>query len=321
MVANPNQRGHLSAAGQKDLSGVLSTIRNVSNIMEYQTYRRMTTSAWTTPRPFDGIRELGASIRFDVEPRIQTWKYQINQTLDTDVPDFEKRTLTFNQARYFNVKVDKTQLDNAEIRQYINRLTERAGMSLSEAMDPEVIRTAMASILPHMRGANAGVDRNINLGTQAAPRNVTGANIVSLIVDAALALQNTPSGSEWERGNMFILMPSMAQTAFMNSPFADLCCASGRESIVLGATLPNIAGFDVIFYDAPIKQSAGAGSYAYPVLFGSKSAVAFHQALTENDFDVKSERSFGRYFRGLMIHGSGVVYPKKLGLAIATFTA
>ena len=318
-MANLTHRGNMAAAGYKDLSGAISSII-YSRLMEMQTYRRMTVSQWTSPRPFQGVTELGAQIRIGIEPKVEVYEYQRNQTLDVDQPDIEFRTITLNRGFYYNVKVDKVDRNKAEIRQFMNSLSERAGMSLSQKIDPDAIRAAMASILPHNRGANAGADRNINLGTTASPRAITGSNILPFIVDMALTMQNTPSGSEWEPGNMFILMPTMSQVSLMNSPLADVCCASGRPSILLGAPIPNVAGFDIIFYEAQVKQTSGAG-YAYPILFGSKDAVAFHQASLENEADVMSERSFGRYTRGLMIYGVGVIYPKKLGLAIATFSA
>lgn len=318
-MADSAYQGNMAAAGYKDLSGAIRSL-TYSNLMEMQTYRRMTVSQWTSPRPYQGITELGAQIRIEIEPEVNVYAYQRNQTLEVDQPDIEYRTITLNRAFYYNVKVDKLDRDKKEIRRFMNSLSERAGKSLSQRIDPDAIRATMASILPFNRGGNAGADRNLNMGTQASPRAIDGSNILQFIVDASLVLQNTPSGSEWEAGNMFILFPSMANQSMLNSPLADVCCASGRESILLGADVPNVVGFDILFYEAQIKQTSGA-SYAYPVLFGTKDSVAFHQASLDNEADVMSERSFGRYTRGLMIYGVGVVFPKKLGLAIATFTA
>lgn len=318
MTTSPN-RGNMAAAGYKDLSGAIRSL-TYSRLMEMQTYRRMTVSQWTSPRPYQGITELGAQIRIEIEPRVNVYEYQKNQTLEVDQPDIEYRTITLNRAFYYNVKVDKMDRDKKEIRAFMNSLTERSSKSLSQRIDPDAIRSAMASILPHNRGAAAGADRNLNMGTTASPVAINGSNILPFLVDMALVLQNTPEGSEWESGNMFVLMPTMAQQAMLNSPLADVCCASGRPSILLGADVPNVVGFDILFYEAQIKQQSGAG-YAYPILFGTKDSVAFHQASLDNESDVMSERSFGRYTRGMMIYGVGVVFPKKLGLAIATFTA
>lgn len=309
----------ISAAGYKDLSALVNE-PIYSKLMEYHTYRMSSVSQWTTPTPFQGVKELGATIKIGIEPTVKIHSYQKNQTLEQDQAEGAFRTITFNQAFYYNVKYDVLDTDNTIVRQYLNNLTERAGKAMSQTIDPLTIRNAMSHILPHNRGGNAGSDHNINLGTVASPLAVNGTNIINLFVNAAMTLQNTPSGSEWEEGNMFILLPTMAKISLGSSPFADICCASGRTSILLGGTLPNIAGFDVIFYEAQIKQGTGP-TPSYPVLFGSKNAVAYHQASVLNEFIPHSERSFGRYNRGLMINGVGTVFPKKLGLATATFTA
>lgn len=318
MAYNDAPMRNTAAAGYNDLSGALGS-DIYKKLVDTHTYQRMTIAGWSTPRHLSGVMDIGATLKIELDAEVDVHPYQRNMTLEIQQPSLVNRELTFNSAFYYAVKVDAVDEDLPAVRRFMANLSKNAGKALGQEIEPASITKVMGGGIPqHNRGNAAGRDGNIELGTPAQPKVLDGDTIVNYIARAATVLQATPDGSEWNSGNMFILMPIISQVAWHNSKFADLCC-DRRESLLTGGTLPNVAGFDIIFYDANVGQKAN-GNVTYPILFGDKDAVAFHQDLVKRDVNVYSERSFGRYTRGLMVYGVGLIWPKKVGLGFAQFT-
>ena len=304
-----------AAAGYKDISGVLNSVQYTNEVV-MQVYRKSTIGSWTNRRAFRGNLEYGATVQYDIESKVTMHEYQRNQRLDIDNIDLDKGQLRIGHAYYFNMKIDSLDWNKREVQNFLSKLQNNATKSLMEKMDPLAINTAMSSIPAFNRGGAAGRNGNVNLGTKAAPAQWTPTTIITEMIRAASVMKNGPDGSMWEPGNMFMLLPSDAEATLMQTELGALCCANtNRESMVLGGKLPNLAGFDIIFYDAPMEEIDN-NKNTYPVLFGHKDGVAFTQRTLDFDWDLKSVEHAGRYVRGMHIAGAGVVDGRLLGLAL-----
>ena len=319
MSANFNRNqsnGITAAAGYTQFRDTLQTPQ-FSNRIIGRTYKDSVVMKITTGNYLDGLKKCGSSVGFKTEQKIKVFDYQENQTLDSQSPETCWRWIHINKAKYFNIKLDRvTAMQICDFDEMARGFCENAGKSLKQRLDPEILIEMAVCAAKQNRGNNAGPEGNFDLGSYSSPVTITPRNFVAKLVEAQIAMTDQCEGSYWEDGKMCVILPNIAKTVILDrdsglSGIGPNCCDNNLNGIA-----GNIAGWDMIFSNNVPRVLLADGSYAYYIIFAHKDATAFVQQL--EDCEVKdSEKSFGQYYRGLWVYGSGTLIPE--GIAVGMF--
>lgn len=324
MSANFNQhKGRSGTTAAAGYTNFRDTIQHpiYSNIIIANTYKDSIVPAVTTGDFLEGLQKCGSSVGFKIEQKIKVFDYQENQTLDSQAPEICWRWLDINKAKYFNVKIDEvTESTTCNFREMASGFCESAGKSLKEKLDPEILLEMAAAAHPANRGNNAGCTKDIRMGTPTDPVEITPLNFVQKLVEAQLLFTDSANGSYWEAGKMRVVLPNIAKTVILHrdsglSGIGAVCCNNDVNDIS-----NTIAEWSLLFSNNIPRIRLTDGRFGYFVIFAHEDATGFVQQIEK--CEVKdSEKSFGKYYRGLWVYGNGTLIPEGVAVGFFTFNA
>ena len=245
----------------------------------------------------------GDKVRIRTIPTITINDYAKGDNLTNQVPTSTPIELNIDKGKYFAVvldDVDSVQTDIKLMDIFTNDATEQMKM----AIDGLVLDGVKASAATANKGATAGaISGNLNLGTDAAPRAVTKANILDLILDAGQALdeQNVPETGRW------LVIPSWMAAMIKNSDLKQAYLTGDQTSILRNGKLGMIDRF-MVYVSNNLPKTADGDSY---VMAGTKDAITFASQMT-NVETLRAQSTFGNIVRGLNVFGYSVIKPEAL---------
>jgi hypothetical protein len=196
--------------------------------------------------------------------------------------------------------VDAVQTDIKLMDIFTNDATEQ----MKIAIDGLILDGVKAGAAAANKGATAGaISGNLNLGTDAAPRAVTKANILDLILDAGQALdeQNVPETGRW------LVIPSWMAAMIKNSDLKQAYLTGDQTSILRNGKLGMIDRF-MVYVSNNLPKTADGDSY---LMAGTKDAITFASQMT-NVETLRAQSTFGNIVRGLNVFGYSVIKPEAL---------
>ena len=319
MAANYAQKqkaGLTAAAGYTQFRDTISQ-PIFSNRIIGRVYKDSVVPRVTTGNYLDGLKKCGSSVGFRTEQKIKICDYQENQTLDSQAPETCWRWLHINKAKYFNIKIDEvTEMQICDFKDLISDWCNNAGKALKQRLDPEILLEMAASAAGANRGNEAGPEGRINMGSYANPLVLTPINFVQKLVEAQILFTDSCEGSYWEDGKMVVILPNIVKTLIWNrnsgiSGIGPYCCDNNLNDIA-----QNIAGWELVFSNNVPRVTLADGRHAYYIIFAHKEATAFVQQIQK--CEVKdSEKSFGKYYRGLWVYGNGTLIPEGVAVMFA----
>jgi hypothetical protein len=191
-----------------------------------------------------------------------------------------------------------------------SKWSENASEQLKITVDSDVLTFLIGKADATNRGATAGrISGDINLGTIAAPRSITKADVIDLIVDLGTVLdeQNVP-----ETGRKLVI-PAWMAGMIKKSDLKDASLAGDGTSIVRNGRLGTIDRFE-LYVSNLLPIDAGGGTYIYAL---HPKALTFASQLVKTE-KLRAQSTFGDLMRGLMVYGRKVIHPNLLAQAVVT---
>jgi len=196
--------------------------------------------------------------------------------------------------------VDSVQADVKLMDMFTNDATQQMRI----AIDGDVLDGVKAAAATANKGATAGVlSGNINLGTDAAPRAITKANVLDLILDAGQVLdeQNVPETGRW------MVIPAWMAAMIKSSELRQAYLTGDNQSTLRTGKIGMIDRFTVYISNNLPKTNDG-DSY---IMAGTKDAISFASQMT-NVETLRAQTTFGHIVRGLHVYVYGVTKPEAL---------
>lgn len=156
-------------------------------------------------------------------------------------------------------------------------------------------------------GLTAGADSSsYNMGTAAAPVQITKANVLEYIADmnGVLDEQNVSEEGRWA------VVPSWFCNMLLKSDIKD-ASMTGVESTLPNGRIGKVYG--ITLYKSNNLYSS---SSIYYIPYGVKVAATFATQITKME-SLRAESTFGDLVRGLNVYGYKIVKPEALGLLVA----
>lgn len=295
------------AAGHQDYSGLLIpeiwSPRILEKFYEYTVFNEIANT------DYEGeISAYGDTVHIRLRPDFKTRRYHKGQALEVEVPEQGMVDLLIDQGWYWNFLVEKVDEAQANVK-YMEEWTTGAGENLKEEIDADIIQQIYVDADTNNQGNNAGRIGNYDMGSTGTPRAVTKANILDAIVDMGTVLdeQKVPIADRW------LVLPPQICGLIKKSDLKDASLAGDGTSILRNGRIGGIDRFMIYMSNQLAVESGGA----YNVIFGHKVAVTFAAQLSESDV-IKTEKTFGRLARGLVVYGYNVNKPDAMGRAVLT---
>ena len=245
--------------------------------------------------------------------------------LQYEVPAPSTISLTIDKGQYFGVNVNDV-LEYQAKPKLMDMFTNDASQQMKIKIDQDLLYTNFNQGAAANMGADAGLVGSYDMGTDAAPVTLTGANILQKIVEMSTILdeQNVP-----EDGRFLVLTPYERQL-LMQSNLAQAQFMGDATSMVRNGRIGTIDRFTV-YVSNQLPTGAVANTWMNPntgtdsadgtalkrhaVIAGHKSAMTFASQITKVE-TLQNPNDFGQLVRGLNVYGTKVVTPAALTLMV-----
>lgn len=266
------------------------------------------------------IKGMGDTVYINTIPTVQINNYTVGMNLTYQVPTSGKLSLSINQGKYFGVQVNDV-LEYQSKPNLMDMFTSDAGEQLKVAIDRDNWLATFNGGAAANMGATAGaISAAYNLGTDAAPVTLSGANILQVITSLSSTLdeQNVPESDRW-----LVITPYDRQM-LMASPLAQAQFMGDPTSIIRNGKIGTIDRFTVYVSNLlPIGQAGfnwdgtanATAVKRHCMVAGHKSALSFASQIAKTE-NLPNPTDFGQLVRGLNIYGRMVSKPESLALAI-----
>jgi hypothetical protein len=272
------------------------------------------------------IASMGDKVIINNIPDIAISDYIAGTPLNYQVPTATTIELVIDKAKSFAFALHDVMAHQSQ-PDLMNMFSTDASEQMRVAIDRDCFRDSVGTAAATNIGANAGVlSGAFNMGTDAAPLVLTGANVLASILNFAAVLdeQNVP-----ETGR-FVVIDPLTRTLLMSSPLAQAQLTGDSTSMIRNGLLGRIDRFDLYVSNQLPRAVAGRtfptasaatgnaqpGAVARRALFaGQKSAVTFAANMTKTE-TLRNPNDFGDLVRGLQVYGQKTVKPVSLSVMV-----
>lgn len=276
------------------------------------------------------VASMGDKVYINTAPTITVADYAVGTNLSYQVPTPDMQELVIDKGKYFAFQI-------ADVLEYqakpnlLDMFSADAAQQMRIAIDSNVLYNTIFNGAAANKGATAGVKSSAyNLGTDAAPVTLTGANVLQKILEMASVLdeQNVPESDR------YLVIDPATRTLLMQSNLAQAQFMGDDTSPVRNGKIGKIDRFTVYVSNMLPKAAAGTatpwlsgngaensitsvGTVAKrrAIIAGHKSAITFASQITKME-TVRNPNDFGDFIRSLNVYGFKVVKPESLVLGI-----
>lgn len=266
------------------------------------------------------VKNLGDKVIINNVPSINIQDYVVGQNLNYQVPVPEKVELSIDHAKYFGFQVNDVLAIQSQPR-LMDMFTDDASNQMKLTIDRAVLLGIFDQGAAENKGAAAGKDSAAyNLGTDNAPIDLDGSNVVNLITALASVLdeQNVPETDRW------LVISPFVRNILMQSDLRQAYLTGDSQSILRNGKIGTIDRFTVYVSNQLPRAAAGknfagenqvGAAKRQAVIAGHKSAITFASQITKVE-TLRNPNDFGDIVRGLAVYGYEVVKPEGLALAL-----
>lgn len=275
------------------------------------------------------ISGMGDKIVINNIPDIAISTYVPGAGLTYQVPTPSTLELQIDKGKYFAFQVNDIIAHQAQ-PSLMDMFSNDASMQMKVAVDSECFYGTFRGAAAANQGANAGVKSGAyNLGTEAAPVTLTGANILQTLTALAGVLdeQNIP---ETERAlimdpvtRQILMQSNLAQAQFMGDSQSMIrngkIGAIDRFTAYVSNNMPRTNATQAYWTSGDGTQiataAAGTADRRRVLIACHKSAISFASQMTKLE-TVRNPNDFGDFVRGVNVYGYKVTKPEAMAIAI-----
>jgi N4-gp56 family major capsid protein len=265
------------------------------------------------------IKGQGDKVHIRTIPTINISNYTKGMNLTSQVPTSTPLELNIDKGKYFQVVLDDVDEVQADVK-LMDIFTNDASQQMKIAIDGDVLGSVYADAAAANKGATAGaISGDINLGATGAPRAITKANVLDLILDMGQCLdeQNVPEDGRW------MVIPAWMAAMIKNSDLKQAYLTGDSVTPLRNGKIGMIDRFTVYISnnlskvtdlgsDAAAGGTGGAADKsAWNIMAGTRDAISFASQIT-NVESLRAQTTFGNIMRGLNVYGFKTTKPEAL---------
>lgn len=252
---------------------------------------------------------MGDTVIIRKTPDIAISDYTVGKGIKYENPSSSKVELNINKGKYFGFECNdiiKHQADFNLMENWSNDASEQ----MKVAVDTDFLANIYTDVASTNQGTAAGrISQNINVGSSAAPLQLTANNITDFILDMGLILdeQNLPETGRW------IVLPHWACRLLKGSELKQAYLTGDGVSPLRNGKIGMVDRFTV--YSSNSVASLPENSQnSFQIVAGHKAGLTFAAQMTEME-TLKNPNDFGDLVRGLNVYGYKVTEGRYLAHA------
>lgn len=256
------------------------------------------------------LKSMGDTVIINTVPDVTVGDYTKGKKREWEACSSDPIIMRVNKASDFAVVRDD--VDQAQFwdKDFLSKLGADAAKKINIKIDTGLLGTVYADAGAANQGIAAGAKTGFyNLGSAAAPLGLSKTNILDVIHNR---LQSVAGEANWDNEDCFLAMPTWMKGLINISDYKDESM-TGMPSTFKGGKFGKIGMFQT--YQTNLYTSfAGGGKTVFPVLFGSKSAIAFVSQLNKTQYFPNLEATSGSGLAGINLYDWKVINPELLGV-------
>lgn len=273
------------------------------------------------------ISGMGDTVIINTIPTITINNYSVGQNLAYEVPAPSTISLVIDKGKYFGVNVNNV-LELQAKPKLMDMFTNDAAMQMKIKIDQDVLYSTFNQGAATNQGATAGaISGAYNLGTDAAPVNLTASNILQSITALSSVLDeaNVPETDRWlvitPTDRQILMQSNLAQAQFMGDASSTLRNGKigtiDRFTVYVSNLVPRgAAGRSWFNPNTNSDTAVGGTAKRRAIMAGHKSAITFASQIAKVE-SLQNPNDFGTLVRGLNVYGTKVVQTSGLALLVA----
>ena len=280
------------------------------------------------------IKKQGDKIIIPTVPDIQWADYAKGQMIEiTGKLESDPIEMEIRRAQYFKFvddDIDKAQ--RTKSLDVVSKALEVAAKQGAIRVDRKLLCDLPLHVPPCNQGCDAGAaSGGFDLGCADCPLELScGGNdcsndAINLILDARTVLEEQNIGtdvSSTSTEGFFIIIPPWMKNLILKHPrFSDASAMGMEKSSLLSGKIGVIDDMKVMVSNLipwyTLDSNKGPKK-VWNIIAGNVMATTFASQVTKKDYDVRSEHTFGNYYRQLQVFDWMVTNPEGLALARVT---
>jgi len=277
------------------------------------------------------VSGMGDKVYINTAPTLTVANYVAGQNLTYQVPTPDMQELLIDKGKYFAFQINDV-LEYQAKPNLMDMFSTDAAEQMRIAVDSTVLYNTFSLAAAANKGATAGAKSgSYALGTDAAPIQLTAANVVQKVLELASVLdeQNVPESDRW------LVIDPATRALLFQSELAKAYSTGDATSPVRNGKIGTIDRFTVYVSNQLPKAIGGTATpwvsgdgtentigsvgtvlQRRSIIAGHKSAMTFASQITKME-TVRNPNDFGDFIRSLNVYGYKVVKPESMALLIA----
>jgi hypothetical protein len=216
-----------------------------------------------------------------------------------------------NRARDFNVVQPVSDAKQFWDKDFLGTLADDSQKQISTYIDRTMLASVYSSAATYNQGATAGMNTGMyNLGVTGTPVGVSKANVVNYFHNV---MSCVASEANWDDDDCFVAVPTWMRGLMNVSDYKDESM-TGQPSSLRGGRFGKVGKFQCYETNLYTSIADGSGKTCFPVIFGTKDAIAFVSQLIDTEFFPKLEATAGAGLTGIQLFDWSVIFPQALGV-------
>ena len=267
----------------------------------------------TTTNHIGVLKSKGDTVIIRTIPDVTIGDYYKGKKREWENCQSDPIIMTVNKASDFAVVIDDIDKAQFEDKNYLGKLADDASKKINIKIDTQMLSTVYVDAGVLNKGATAGAKtQGYNLGATGAPLGLDKINILDIIHER---LQVVAAEANMDKENLFIAMPTWMKGLINVSDYKDESM-TGMPSSFAGGKFGKIGMFQT--YETNLYTAITDGAFkAFPILFGSKEAIAFVTQLSKTEYFDRLEATSGSGIAGINLYDWKCINPPLLGVLYA----
>ena len=247
------------------------------------------------------IRKQGDTVIIRGIPDITIEDHNIGDKVTYERPETPNTSLLIDKGKRWGIRVDDIVKIQSDLP-LLNKWTDDASMQMKISIERSFLRDS--AIYAGMHASNTGatcgvISGDINMGTTAAPVQITKTSVLDYIIDAGTVLeeQDVPVINPW------MIIPTWMAGCIKKSDLKDASMTADGKSTLRTGQIGMIDKFTL--FSSNLLYYAGTPRY-WVALYGIKDAITFATQLTKTE-SLRAQDSFDDLVRGLQVYGYKVI--------------
>ena len=282
-----------------------------SKVYRKKLYDKVLSANITTTDHTGELKKVGDTVIINTIPTVVWEDWYKGKPRNWQQAKSDPIIMRVSRANDFNVVQPVSDAVQFWDKDWLGTLATDAEKQIAITIDQTMLASVYSSAAAYNQGATAGMRTSgYNLGVSGTPVGVSKGNVINFFHNV---MSCVASEANWDDEDCFCAVPTWMRGLMNVSDYKDESM-TGMPSSLKGGKFGKVGKFQCYETNLYTAIADGGGKTCYPVIFGTKSAIAFVSQLIDTEFFPKLEATAGAGLTGIQLWDFDVIFPQALGV-------